>query len=50
VVGVWKIPFNKSKLPPVWIPVVLAPPTFTMCVAPTPVNPSDISSNILLFV
>jgi len=40
VEGVWKMPFmNRIPLPPVLpIPVVFAPPTVNVNVAPIPVN------------
>ena len=50
VEGVWKIPLiNRTPFPPVLpIPVVFAPPTVSVNVAPIPVNWSEISSYIWL--
>ena len=48
VVGDWNSPFNATKVLPVTIPVVFAPPTFTVNVCPIPVNSPDISSNTAL--
>ena len=47
VVGVWKILLTKRIPLPVSIPVVLAPPTVNVYVAPIPVNDLEASSKIM---
>jgi len=44
VVGVWNISLTNSIPLPVSIPVVFAPPTVTVYVAPIPVNCLEMSS------
>ena len=50
VVGVWNISFKNSTPLPVSIPVVLAPPTESVYVAPIPVKSLLILSNTVLVV
>ena len=49
VVGVWNISMNSTPLP-VSIPVVFAPPTESVYVAPIPVKSLLILSNTVLVV
>ena len=50
VVGVWNISFKNNTPLPVSIPVVLAPPTESVYVAPIPVKSLLILSNTVLVV
>ena len=50
VVGVWNISFKNSTPLPVSIPVVFAPPTVSVYVAPIPVKSLLMLSNTVLVV
>ena len=50
VVGVWNISFKNKTPLPVSIPVVFAPPTESVYVAPIPVKSLLILSNTVLVV
>ena len=50
VVGVWNISFKNSTPLPVSIPVVFAPPTVSVYVAPIPVKSLLMLSNTALVV
>ena len=50
VVGVWNISFKNNTPLPVSIPVVFAPPTVRVYVAPIPVKSLLILSNTVLVV